>query len=504
MVASTALSVPQAKMAGDGYSPSMHHDEAARGGDRMKVTRIAYSRDLNPGKFAQLAEQARRLGRVRSLVWQRYGSVGGARMSSRQIRDRWMADGTAATFEVLANPWKETVRDATDNIHACREAAKVQVRRAICRRTTDRVERRRLYSLLQADRWREDPYLSRQMRKHWLRGHNHIANQIVVRSDDYRVFKRSADADVWLAVPGLQRRCTVRIPLNTRVAPMGTLRLILRDSQVEVHYQVEAATLTSAQRQCGTETIGIDRGYREVCTDSAGRRYGTGLGGLLTVESDRLRVRNARRAKLRSIAEKAAKAGDQARADRIRLRNLGQAKYRRQRARAREAIRAETYTAINELVSNAKVIAAEDLTRPVIGRSCGRAWNRRLAAWTKGITAQALRDVSDRRGSVVIVVNAAYTSQTDSRNGTFGRRRGRTFHCYDGVVLDADHNAAANVLRRMSDPDITLWTPYQQVRQIIVARTRSHRLRLPSQDSSPLVSAGGERIIQDCSATSNA
>ena len=41
----------------------------------MKVTRVAYSRDLNPGKLAALTGQARRLGRVRAEVWQRYGSV---------------------------------------------------------------------------------------------------------------------------------------------------------------------------------------------------------------------------------------------------------------------------------------------------------------------------------------------------------------------------------------------------------------------------------------------
>lgn len=47
-------------------------DSGQWGGD-VKVTRIAYSRDLNAGKYEQLVEQAKRLGRVRSLVWQRYG-----------------------------------------------------------------------------------------------------------------------------------------------------------------------------------------------------------------------------------------------------------------------------------------------------------------------------------------------------------------------------------------------------------------------------------------------
>ncbi|GIE99121.1 hypothetical protein [Paractinoplanes rishiriensis] len=38
----------------------------------VKVTRIAYSHRINTGKYAKLVEQAARLGRVRSEVWQRY------------------------------------------------------------------------------------------------------------------------------------------------------------------------------------------------------------------------------------------------------------------------------------------------------------------------------------------------------------------------------------------------------------------------------------------------
>ncbi|MFI6064755.1 hypothetical protein ACIA47_05735 [Micromonospora sp. NPDC051227] len=77
----------------------------------MKTTRIAYSHRLNAGKYAALVEQARLLGRVPSEVWQRYASVGGAALTDRQVRDRWLADGTHGQFGVLANAWKETVRD---------------------------------------------------------------------------------------------------------------------------------------------------------------------------------------------------------------------------------------------------------------------------------------------------------------------------------------------------------------------------------------------------------
>jgi hypothetical protein len=39
----------------------------------MKVTRIAYSSQLNFGKYAALEQQARRLGKVRSLAWHMFG-----------------------------------------------------------------------------------------------------------------------------------------------------------------------------------------------------------------------------------------------------------------------------------------------------------------------------------------------------------------------------------------------------------------------------------------------
>jgi hypothetical protein len=42
----------------------------------------------------------------------------------------------------------------------------------------------------------------------------------------------------------------------------------------------------------------------------------------------------------------------------------------------------------------------------------------------------------------------------DSRNGLLlGKRRGDSFHCFDGVVLQADENAASNVRSRLHDPD---------------------------------------------------
>ncbi|SCL30572.1 transposase, IS605 OrfB family, central region [Micromonospora rhizosphaerae] len=454
----------------------------------MKVTRIAYSTRLNPGKYAALAEQARRLGQVRSEVWQRYGSITGvgSGLRDRQVRDRWLADGTHLRFGVLANAWKETVRDAMADIAANLASAKVEVRRAITRRTNDPVERKRMFTALKADQWAIDPFLARQMRKHWKRGRNRTHDQIVVRADQYNSVT-DARGRLWLAVPGLERRKTVKIPLSSTIAPTGTLRLILRGGRVEVHYQVDASEMRSSQRPCGQRAVGVDKGYTEVLTDSEGTHHGTRLGQLLSSESDRLKERNRRRAKLRSIANNAALRGDHAKAHRIAVNNLGTVKRDRQAARHRARVRTEIFTAVHRVVDKAATVVAEDLARRFAGRKkLGKNVNRRLAAWTKGVTAEALTNVSERRGSALVHVNAAYTSQTCHRCGRLGRRDGDRLHCSPcGVVWQADVNAAINILQRAGDPDIALHTPHYTVRQILQDRTDRHRTRLPVQDSSP-------------------
>ncbi len=460
-----------------------------------KVTRIAYSRALNAGKHAQLAEQAARLGRVRSAVWQRYGSVRGAQLPDRTVRNQWMADGTGTSFGVLANPWKETVRDAMADIRASCESAKMKAREAVRRHTADEQERRRLYGLLKADRWASDPYLARIMRKHWRRGHSHIDNQIMVRADQYTTWRLAEGGNVWLAVPGLERRSRVAIPLNTTVAPAGTLRLILRGGRVEVHYQVDDSSLKSSNRPCGTRSIGVDKGYTEMLTDSDGQHHGTDFGPLLTAQSDLRKRKGQARAKLRAVSDRAIEAGVRAKAGRIERNNLGTAKRDRQAARWRTLVRNITYQAVNDVVDKADVVVAEDLTKPFTGRKkLGRNTNRRLAAWTKGLTARALHDVPERRGSALVLVNAAYTSQADPRTGLLAVRHGDRLHLPGGVVMCADHAAAINILHRASDPDITLHTPYTRVRQILQERTDRQRTRLPVQDSSPPL--GGERNIQ--------
>ena len=453
----------------------------------MKLTRIHHCKNLNATKYEQLEKQAALLGRVRSEVWRTYGALAGLNLGDRKIRDQWMKEGR--DFGVSANAWKEMLRDTVADIKAYREAAKEKVKRSIREHTTDKAEQKRLYTLLKKDKWTEDNFLHRQMRKHFKHGVNHTHNQIIIRADMCKTFELSGQC--WLKVPSLVPRQTIKIPLNTAMeyAPKGTLRLILKNGVVEVHSTYDAPETND----CGSEITGVDKGYSEAFVDSDGATYGEGLGDLISAESDYLNQKYKRRNKLRAIA-KAKPHKRQA----IEDNNLGRKKLDKRQDTQQAKLKTLIYTATHKLADKAGVIVAEDLTSPIQSkRNYGKNTNRRLNTWTKGILADALTNVSQRRGSTLQLVNAAYTSQMDSfLDGLLiGTRKGDKFYRDNGVVVQADWNAARNVLARLEDSEISLYMPYCEVKRVLQERTDRYKSELTDSGSSYTL---GNETLTEC------
>ncbi|RKZ50821.1 MAG: transposase, partial [Candidatus Parabeggiatoa sp. nov. 3] len=90
-----------------------------------KVTRIAYSDDLNQAKYEALTEIAGRCGSVRTEVWHNYGSISGLDAKFRPVRDEWIAAGHIKNLPQRI--WRATLSDVLGDIKANREAAKINV-----------------------------------------------------------------------------------------------------------------------------------------------------------------------------------------------------------------------------------------------------------------------------------------------------------------------------------------------------------------------------------------
>jgi IS605 OrfB family transposase len=76
-------------------------------------------------------------------------------------------------------------------------------------------------------------------------------------------------------------------------------------------------------------------------------------------------------------------------------------------------------------------------------------------------------------GKQVVSVSPTWTSQTDCRTGKRdGERHGCRYYCSDGIVFDADWNAAVNIAQRANHPTSTV-LPIDGKMQALVGKAQS-------------------------------
>ena len=432
----------------------------------MIVTRI-----LQADVPAELADICKATGFVRADIWRRYGALKTIGKNANAIRTEITASALYDKLSVDGTIRAETTKDIVNDLLTYKAAAIRKVRQAIAKRTTDAAERKRLYTRLRNDDWLSEPFLHRQMRKHFRHGKSHTANQFVVRSDKHS----SAFVDGKLIITlRLAKKWGGDLRLTTTSSGQGVtlaksnLRIIVKASFTEIHYATEKA----AGREAGEQILGIDKGYTEAFTDSDGDHHGQNFGRVMTEYSDKVAATGKHRNRLHALEKKHREAGRIAKADRIKKNNLGCKKIDVRKGTTQKRLRTIAYQAAHAIVDKARIVASEDLTAVIASKHQWKRFNRRMSAWAKGVLAEALDSVCEQRDARHILVNGAYTSQMDSTNGLLeGKREGDKFYRANGDVLQADYNAALNVLARLDDREISRFTPYKEVRRILLSRS---------------------------------
>ena len=109
--------------------------------------------------------------------------------------------------------------------------------------------------------------------------------------------------------------------------------------------------------------------------------------------------------------------------------------------------------------TNASIIVLEDLKRLKQNTSTTndgykrKRHNNALSQVPMYAFKEVLMHKAQLVGKRVETVSPVYTSQTDSRtNKRDGKRQGCRYYCSDGIVLDADWNAAVNIAKRGNHP----------------------------------------------------
>lgn len=285
----------------------------------------------------------------------------------------------------------------------------------------------------------------------------------------------------YVLVAGLTPRKRIALPLTGAGDGIrGNICITLDRGQVEVHVQHDTGkpqTVPLKQALAGKTSAShgpgkaIDLGFTEVAVDNDGTVLGAGFGRHMARFAAARNTKGQHRNRLRALADKARERGDEARARRIQAHNLGTLKQEAVLARQQATLEKHINQALRQLLaSKPAFVVHEDLSRSGFKFRYGAAQNRSLSAWVRGVVAQRLEFHSQVRGSHLLAVNPAYSSQlcpscgfVDSKNRSADR-----FQClrcrHSGA---ADQVAATNLLARASDAEMACWMPPARVRGVL-------------------------------------
>ena len=316
----------------------------------------------------------------------------------------------------------------------------------------------------------------------------------------YRTFEYNGRQ--YVSVAGLIPRKRLIIPLRGRGRIGGNVRLVWDESRKTAFVHTPYDVKTPIKPAAGAN-VGLDAGVTEVLASSAGEKHGDGYGKLLERLSEETTVTGRDRNRLHQLAKQAELKGDGAKASAIRRNNLGGKKLRRKREQGEVAVKTVVGQAVRAALKyRPAVVVVEDLSQ-MRGRTKSRKLSRIVSRWARSTLRERLEFRTKAGGSRLETVNAAYTSQT-CPVPTCGyvhkdNRHGDRFHCLEcGRDGDADVVAGMNLLHRLDDPEIRLWTPKERIKEILQERFRRRKEALVGdrsrQDSSITVGASGQRL----------
>ena len=453
---------------------------------------------------AELLTTMNCLGIVRSESYNKLGSINHWGLDWKKAYPLVRAFRTPESLGLPSKLMEWTVSDVKKAIGAQQAACIEALGGKIYRRypgDDNKQKRSYCYKQLSSTEFLANPFLHRIVRKQYQRGHSWVRNQIVYQQGGYtckRIKRQSRNgvggASVYqLELAGLRRGKRNKIIVRSNRKIKGQIRLIYNFDfeRFEIHMLVNYGTVFAVGASKNTpftkvraknlKEVGIDKGYTEAFYDSDGNIHGAGLGKLASNKSDRITAKNRNRGKLWALSRKFEKL-DPAKSARILQNNLTR-KTQNRRYRQDQAAIASLIGRASKSLFNASADApteggmsikvfAEDLTQPIKGKGHSLAMSRKLNSWMKGYMRDSLQKWANWTGSVITEVQPSYTSQVDSLTGTLlGARTGDNFIRFTGDVLQADLNAARNILVRGADKDINRYMAKEEVQAVLLRRT---------------------------------
>jgi len=478
--------------------------------DKIKKAFINYSFGTTQSKLNQLNEIAKRYAKVKDEVFQKYSSIRGLEFVyyPRKLRDEWIKTKYADKFNLPARLWKLAFEEAFTNIKSKWSNTINKVKLSIYKNNNfSNEEKHYAYYLLKSykllymaitfkkfdlpDKFKElnidtlkiHKYLKNRLRKHYgKKPKQKTTNSFTLDSGTYDI-KFDSKNRLWLGITSLTPRKRLHILLSSNIPPNPgkNIRIVLKDNKIEIHYMLEVEPKVPKTNNI----IAVSKRFKEVLVSSNNNSYGIGFNDLIKQESNRITDKNSKRNKLNALVRKYESKGEFIKADLIRENNLGKKKYNHQKAISQNKIKTFIGTAINKFFKEEQpAIVIEENLNFSYPTNISKVTRRYFKIWQKGYIKKRLIETAMLNGVKHETVNPAYISQICHLCGRFGVHKNDKFYCEVHGEIYAGYNASRNILARYFDKEITLFTPFKKVKEIL-----QERLRLSNQDSRHLLKA---------------
>ena len=458
------------------------------------IRRVSFR--LNTDKWQALRDLVRRYAAEKNAHLRVLASdaIFAAHPKGRAYRDGLVAKSYASPAGLQARSWKLALSDAHETVSKQWLALAAAIRPRLAQKEgwTEAQKRYAFWLLMSPQRMAQliaspapvpthfqispaeqkqvRSYLRRVLRrKRGERAQVRKARSMALDANMYTLFFQNGTQ--YIKVMSLKKGARIVIPLCGNTPIRGNIRLVLDSAgrRVEIHYTAE---ISSTYALWG-EPCALDAGVSEVFTDERGNRYGEGFGKTLSDISEEQNLKGKARNKLYQIATAALDKGEKKKAGRIRKFNLGHKKQRQNQRKKRAELARQINTAINQVIKKRQpqVIVTEKLD--LRGKAKSKKLSRRVSMWTRRLLNERVDFKASAGGSRREQVNPAYSSQMCPTCGFVNKdnRRGDTFQCtHCGHRGSADRVAAENLKARHQDPEITLYTPKERVKSILLVR----------------------------------
>lgn len=341
-------------------------------------------------------------------------------------------------------------------------------------------------------------YLKRITRKYKFNiPHSDITNCILLDEIMYQIIEDGDDTYISFTSDIRNKSFVVKLKSKYCYDKKGNIQLVLnrRKRCIEIHKLIESRT----RNHSGLAIIGVDKGYTNLLSCSDGKEYGIDMGKQFTKTSDYTNKRNTNRnyfiqlhknlkIELEELEKQIKEETNEQKKifmliQRIKLykkiahieeHHLGNNLYQKQYKRHIATLERDTNFYIKKMFEESHVhfFCKEDLSFTG-NKNKGKKCNKILNSWLKGTLNARMEYLASYYRIAFMDVNAAYTSKYCNECGTKITRKGEHHEiadCPNCGKMDANINAAKNILDRKNDSEITLYTPYKKVEQILEKR----------------------------------